>query len=263
MHVGMVHALYERGIVPDMLVGTSAGAINAAFVASRPPTIATAEELARIWSGLRREDIFPVRLGTLVGGFCGRRDHLVSDGGLRRLICRHLQFDDLADAPIPLHVVAFDLIAGSEVLLSCGPAAEALGAAAAIPGIFPPVETGGRRLIDGGVVNNTPVSHAVSLGAETIYVLPAQAPARRVLPVPRGALDAAILGLGVLLDRRLQLDLVRYSEDAELIVLPAVNTVGVQPTSFDHADRLIRDALVAARSVLDAGSTGKHLRLLA
>ena len=56
MQAGMVHALYERGIVPDLLVGTSAGALNAAFLASRPPTVATAGELAAIWRGLRRSD---------------------------------------------------------------------------------------------------------------------------------------------------------------------------------------------------------------
>ena len=61
LEAGMVHALYERGIVPDLLVGTSAGALNAAFLASRPPTVATAGELAAIWRGLRRSDILPLR----------------------------------------------------------------------------------------------------------------------------------------------------------------------------------------------------------
>jgi hypothetical protein len=61
MQAGMVHALYERGIVPDLLAGTSAGALNAAFPASRPPTVATAGDLAVIWRGLRRSDILPLR----------------------------------------------------------------------------------------------------------------------------------------------------------------------------------------------------------
>jgi NTE family protein len=51
VQAGMVHALYERGITPDLLAGTSAGALNAAFPASRPPTVATAGELAAIWRG--------------------------------------------------------------------------------------------------------------------------------------------------------------------------------------------------------------------
>jgi NTE family protein len=116
----MLQALYERGVTPDFLVATSVGALNAAFVASRPQTPATARELGRIWRCLGREDIFPVSLSALVGGFCGRRDHLVPDRGLRRLLRRHLQLEDLGDAAIPLHLVAFDLTEGRELLLSDG-----------------------------------------------------------------------------------------------------------------------------------------------
>jgi NTE family protein len=72
MQAGMLCALYEHGIVPDLLVGTSAGALNAAFVASRPQTVATAKELARVWQGLHREDSFPVSPRALIGGRAGR-----------------------------------------------------------------------------------------------------------------------------------------------------------------------------------------------
>src|SRR5258708_18499574 len=65
MQAGMIHALYERGITPDLLIGTSAGALNAAFPAARPATTATAHELAAIWRGLRRRDILPLRPATL------------------------------------------------------------------------------------------------------------------------------------------------------------------------------------------------------
>jgi NTE family protein len=71
MQAGMVRALYERGIAPDLLIGTSAGALNAAFLASRPATAATAEELAALWRGLRRSDILPLRPATLISGLAG------------------------------------------------------------------------------------------------------------------------------------------------------------------------------------------------
>jgi NTE family protein len=174
LQVGMLRALYEQGIVADVLVGTSVGALNAAFVASRPQTPATAAELARVWRSLQREDLFPVSLRTLVSGLCRQRDHLVPDRGLRSQVSRYIEFEDLSEAPVPLHVVAYDLIEGNEVLLSDGRAVEAITAAASIPGIFPPVTIGERCLIDGGVVNNTPISHAVELGAERIYVLRTQ-----------------------------------------------------------------------------------------
>jgi NTE family protein len=246
----MLQALYEQSITPDLLVGTSAGALNAAFVASRPQTPATAKELGRIWRDLQREDVFPVSMSALVGGLCGRRDHLVPDRGLRRLLRRYVEFEDLSDAAIPLHVVAFDLTEGRELLLSGGPAVDAVMAAASIPGIFPPVRMAERRLIDGGVVNNTPISHAVDLGAERIYVLPTQDPSRPLGRVPTGALDAAMYGLSLLVDSRLEADITRYSRDSELIVLPAPNSGHVQPTSFEYSGRLINEARAATRTLL-------------
>jgi NTE family protein len=247
----MLRALYERGVVPDMLVGTSVGALNAAFVASRGQDVSTADELARVWLDMHRQDIFPIDLRMLVGGLWGRRDHVVGAHGLHRIVRRYLQFDDLAESPVPLHVVTFDLVTGREVRLSAGSAVDAVLAAAAIPGILPPVRVGEQRLVDAAVVNNTPISHAVALGAERIYVLSTQDPSRLAGRVPRNALDAALQVLGVRTYDHLKADLVRYASDAELIVLPAPNRPRVQPTDFRHAQRLIADALAAARTALD------------
>jgi NTE family protein len=246
----MLRALYEHGVTPDLLVGTSVGALNASFVAARPQTVATARELARIWRELDRGDLFPVKPWMLLGGLLGRRDHLVPAAALRELVRRHLLFDDLADAAIPLHIVAFDVVAGREVLLSDGPALDAVAATAAIPGIFPAVQLGDRRLIDGGVVNNIPISHAVELGAERIYILPTQNLRAAPASPRRGALAAAIGGIGLLTGNRLEADLARYARHAEFIVLPAPNRLGVQPIDFSHADRLIRSAHAAARRQL-------------
>ena len=250
LQVGMLRALYEQGIVADLLVGTSVGALNAAFVASRPQTPATAAELARVWRGLQREDLIPDSVRALVGGLSRKRDHFVPDRGLRSQVRRHIEFDDLSEASVPLHVVAFDLVEGREVLFSEGPAVAAITAAASIPGIFPAVQIGGRFLVDGGVVNNTPISHAIELGAERIYVLPTQQHSNPLGRAPRGALDTAIYALGVLVDGRLELDLARYADAAELIVLPAPNPRQVQPTDFEHSSHLIGEAHAAARAVL-------------
>jgi NTE family protein len=262
LQAGMLQALYEHDVLPDVLVGTSVGALNAAFIASRPQTTATARELARVWHGLEREDIFPVSLSALVGGICGRRDHLVPEHGLRRLVRRYVEFDDLADARVPLHVVTFDLAHGREVLLSRGPAVESILAAASIPGVFPPVALGDGRLVDGGVVNNTPISHAVELGAERIYVLPTGDPSdRRLAYAPKTALDAAIQGVALLVQSRLEADIARYSRAVELIVLPAPNPRGVQPTSFEHSAHLIVEGRHAAHAALTQRDVATHLRL--
>jgi NTE family protein len=257
MHAGMLRALYERGIAADLLVGTSAGAMNAAFVASRPQTVATARELEAVWCGLRRKDVFPLRPATLLTGLAGRRDHLVSDRGLRRVAARHLQITRLEQAAVPLHLIAHDSLSGQEVRLSAGPTVEAVLASAAIPGLLPPVRFGGRLLTDGGVCNNTPISHAVQLGAERIYVLPTADPGARPLPAPlRGAPGAAVNGLTQLFAARLEADLARYATDAELIILPAANPQHVPFTSFTHARELAEQAFAAARTTLRA----RHLR---
>jgi NTE family protein len=163
-----------------------------------------------------------------------------------------LQIESLEHAGIPLHLVAFDLLSGQEVRLSAGPAVDAVLAAAAIPGVLPPVRLGEHLLVDGGVVNNTPISHAIELGAERIYVLPTDDPQARSLPNGfRGALDAAVHAYTLLVGARLEADLERYASTAELIVLPATNPNRVQPTDFEHSSRLIGQALAAARAVLD------------
>jgi NTE family protein len=264
LQVGMLAALYERGISADVLVGTSMGSLNAAFVASRPQTAATAGELARVWSDIHREDVFPVSVRALVAGLCGQRDHLVPDRALRREVRRHVEFEDLSDARIPMHLVAFDVIEGREALLSQGPVVDAIAASAALPGLFPPVPIGERLLIDGSVVNNTPISHAVELGAERIYVLPTQERWHPLGRAPRGALDTALNALDLLVEGRLRADLARYSSEAELIVLPAPNSLQVQPTDFDHARHLIGEAHAAGRDLLTRrGTTHRRLTLLA
>ena len=251
LQVGMLRALYERGIVPDLFVGASAGALNAAFVACRPQTVDGIDELAAVWASLRREDLFPVGWRALIKGLAGNGDHLVSDHGLREVARRHLRIQRIEDAIVPLHLVAFDVVKGEEVLISRGPALDALLAAAAIPGLLPPVRWGIRRLIDGGVVNNTPISHAVELGAERVYVLPAASSWRALDKPPRGALEAAIHGITLTIESQNRTGIARYAGNVDLVVMPAPKPHHVRPTDFGHAQSLIEGALTAAREFLD------------
>src|SRR3989442_13475080 len=170
--VGMLRALDERGLVPDLLVGASAGALNAAFVASRPQTVATADELGAIWRGLRREDVFPVGLRALIAGVTSRDDHLVPDHGLRQLARQHLQIDRLEQAVVPLHLVTFDLTNGEEVLLSSGPVIDAVLAAVANPRPPPPVRCGDRCPVAGGGVQHTPICPPADPSSQLAYLLP-------------------------------------------------------------------------------------------
>jgi hypothetical protein len=113
IQVGMLRALYERDIRPDLIVGTSPGALNGAYIASRPQASRTADTLALIWRELCRSQVFPVNPLTGLLGFL-RPDHLVPESGLRRLIERHVEYRELEELPIPLHVVAVDVVTGPE-----------------------------------------------------------------------------------------------------------------------------------------------------
>ena len=250
----MVRALYERGIVPDLVVGTSVGAINGAFIASRPPTVETAEELAGIWRDLRRGQVFPLRPLSGWLGFLGSRDHLVPQSGLRRLIAEHTTCERLEQTPIEFHVVAVDVLTGEELLLSRGPMLEAVLASAAIPAVLPPVSWNGRALMDGGVANNTPISHAVALGARTVYVLPTGHACALEQP-PASALGMALHALTLLARSRLIADIESHRNLARLVVMPPPCPLAIQPTDFAHADELIERSLEEARAFLDRGGT--------
>lgn len=246
---GMLLALDEAGIVPDLVVGSSVGAVNGAWVAGRGDLRA----LGEVWRSLRRGDVFPTRpLGGLLG-FLGRSDHLVSDSGLRQLLRDHLRFDRLEDAPIPLHVVATDLLTGQDVLLSSGDAHEAILASSAIPGVLPVVQIGDRALIDGGVVNNTPISHAVDLGADTVWVLATGYSCALDHP-PGGALGVALQAATMVIHQRLGVDVLRYAQSVDLRVVPPLCPISVAPTDFSQADDLIRRAHLHTRAWLELGS---------
>lgn len=251
IQAGMLRGLYEQQIFPDMLVATSAGALNAGFIATRPRAMQTIDELDEVWRSLRREHVFPISARTVLAGLANHRDHLVPDRGIRDLVRRYLQVDELADTSVPLHLIAFDLLTGTEVRLSSGPALDSILAACAIPSVLPPVWVDGALLIDGGVVNNTPISHAAELGAQRIYVLPTDDPASRGLSrPPRGALDAAVYAFRLLSNARLRADIERYHSELDLIVLPAANSGHVQPTDFTHSEELLDGAYQAVSQIL-------------
>jgi NTE family protein len=256
---GMLEALYEREVHPDLLIGTSVGAMNAAFAASRPASVATAIELQRLWRSMNRSRVFPVNPISVGLSFVGTLDHSVPVGALRRLVDSHLGFGRLEDAPVALHVLAADVLNGEEVRLSSGNALDAVLASAAIPGVFPPVRWGDRLLMDGGVANNAPVTHAVELGADRIVVLPASGPTRLTEP-PRGAVVSAVVAITRAITRRLEEDVAWAADHAEVIVLPGPALEGVLPTDFARADELIEEALRRSRTVLARHAPRRHLR---
>jgi NTE family protein len=266
IHAGTLEALYERNITPDLIVGTSVGAINGAFIASRPQSVETAHSLGDVWRGLRRPHVFPMDFVGGFLGFAGRRSSLVPNRALRSLIQSHAGFDDLSDSPIPLHVIATDARTGEELRLSRGKAVDAVLASAAIPGVFPPVEWEGRLLIDDGISNYAPISDAVEHGADTVYVLTSGTACGLEKP-PRGAIPMLLHSTSFLITRRLVVDIDHFQDRVELVVLPPPCPVSVPPHDFGQAGKLIERSHETAAAFLDGVEEGvsvkipEHLRL--
>ena len=250
IQVGMLLGLARAGITPDLIVGTSVGALNGGWVAMGPDVDGIGA-LADVWRSLSRNAVFPTHPIVGLLGFLGQRPNLVPDKGLRRLVADHLRFSRLEDAPIPLHVVATDVLSGQDVLLSSGDAVEAIMASAAIPGVFPPVNINGRDLIDGGVVNNTPLSHAVALGADRVWVLPTGY-ACALRHSPQGALAMALHAVTLTINQRLAVDVARFEETVDLRVIPPLCPMGISPVDFSRAASLIERSHSATHDWLPA-----------
>jgi NTE family protein len=251
IQVGMLRALAQRDIRPEVIVGTSVGAVNGAFLASRPFRPETVDELAELWLGMSRGRIFPVEPVTGLLGFLGARKNLVPATPLRRLIGRYTDCERLEDLPTELHVIACDIVNGQEVRLSEGPLVDAVMASAAIPGVFPPVEWNGRLLVDGGVLNNTPVAHALDLGADEIYVLSAAGPCALDEP-PRGALGMVVQATTLMVAHRFAEEAAALAGRSDVTVVPPPCPIHVSPMDFRHTSELMVKAEAVAGDFLDA-----------
>jgi len=250
IQVGMLHALASHGITADMVFGSSVGALNGAYYAGRP-TIEGVRQLEAIWRGLRREDVFPVTWRTLLG-FLRRRDFLVTSDGLRKLIETHLPYRNLEDAKIPIHVVATDILSAETVVLSKGPACEAILASAAIPAAFAPVQIRDLFLADGAISSNTPVKVAVTNGAQRLIILPTGYACARQSP-PIGAVANALHALTLLIARQLITELEGLPPSIDYYVLPPLCPLGGSPYDFTHTAELIERALESTDEWIDGG----------
>ena len=250
IQVGMLHSLAAHGIAADMVFGSSAGALNAAYYAGNP-TLDGVRGLEKIWRGLRRQDVFPLTWKT-VYGFIRRRDFLVTSQGLRNIIDTHLAYRNLEDAKIPIHVVATDVLSGETVVISKGRAADAILASAAIPAAFAPVHFGSLYLADGAISSNTPVRVAAALGAKRLIILPTGYACALQAP-PIGAVANALHALTLLIARQLISELDGLEHDIDYYVLPPLCPLKGSPYDFSHTDELIKRAVDSTDAWLAGG----------
>jgi NTE family protein len=237
----MMQTLSARGIRPDLVVGTSAGAVNAAFVGGYGVGPDALEDLARLWRNLRRSTVFPLRPDRGLLAVLGVRDSLCSPEPLARLLADTLPYARLEHASTPVHVVATEMLTGSGVLLSSGDAVSALLASCAIPGVYPVVQRDGLTLCDGTLADVSGVLRAVELGADRVYVLTAGTGCA-LNGAPWHPLSAALHALIVLLQQRVLADARSLTGATEVYVLPPPSPLTVSALEFGHAAELIRRA---------------------
>jgi len=231
--VGMLRALAERDIVPDMVLGTSIGAVNGAFFAA-DPTRAGVERLTELWrdSGWAERSTGTTlrRLSTLARS----GTHLQSLDDMRERLAAMLPVRRVEDLRVPFQCVAASIERAAEHWFDSGPLTEVVLASCAVPGVLPPVAINGEHFIDGGIVNSIPVSRAVTLGARRIYVLQVGRVEQPLKP-PRRPWEVGLVAFEVARRHRFAHDLRSLPEGIELHLLPtggsaapAYNDVGQQ-----------------------------------
>jgi NTE family protein len=253
VEVGMLQALAENGIVPDALVGTSAGALNAAWVAAHGMSDDSLEELAAIWIELRRADVFPVDLRRVIRAVAGLSRAVSSAYRVSDLVEAHAGVRNVEDTNLPLYLLATDLVTGAAAVIADGSLVDGVLASAAIPGVFPPVARHGRLLVDGVLSGRSGVGEAVALGATTVYVLPAGAACALPEP-PRSAIGVALHALTTLIQNRLATEMATYADAATIKVLPPLCPLSVSAANFGHAADLIERSHDASRAWIAAGN---------
>lgn len=248
VQAGMLKALTERGIRPDVLVGSSVGAITGSIFAGQPDAEGSAR-VERIWQEATTRDFVPARWPTPYLGLLRRREGLYPNDRLRAFLERILPAPVFEGLRVPFHCVATDVDEGQERWFDRGPLLEPVLASLSTPVAFPAVVIEGRRYIDGGTVNDVPVDRAAALGARTIYVMEAGRMHRTF--EPKRPFDAAKRALALARRHRYEAALARLPADVEVHLLPTGDPVQTSFTELGRAGELIESAHQATLTYLD------------
>jgi NTE family protein len=249
VQVGMLDELVRRGIRADRVFGASVGAINGAAYAGNPTTSGL-EHMVDVWRGIRGADIFPRGAFDGPWAWFQKRPAVHANTGLRKIIEAGLEYEDLEDAQIPIEIVTTSLTDGRERWITRGPAVEAILASSAIPSMFPPVTIDGDVLIDGGVVNNVPISRALSAQCDRIYVLLCGPLHYRPKP-PRRPAEAVLTAFFVAIHARFVRELAALPPGVEVIVFSGGGEPAAQYRDFSATDALIDEGRAEVAAVLD------------
>lgn len=215
----MLRALAEHGIRPDLVVGTSIGALNGAFVAA-DPSIEGAQRLATVWDEVGKSGLFsenPMRSAARLARF---RTHILTNAPLRTIIDEHLPVDTFEELAVPFQCVAACIETAESRYFSTGEIVEPVVASCTVPGLFPPVEIDGLHYLDGGLVHSIPVGRALALGATRIFVLQVGRVETPLEP-PHRPWEVGMVAFEIARRHRYVHEMATIPDDVEVHVLPS------------------------------------------
>jgi NTE family protein len=218
VEVGMIHALVERGVQPDVVVGTSIGALNGALYAAEPATAVA--RLTDLWERVDRGNPFEASLLEQAGTMARSGTHLHGNHRLRRLLLEQLPFRTFEELSIPFTCVAAGIERAGARWFDRGDLIGPLLATTAVPGLLPPVELDGEHYLDGGLVDSIPIARAVELGARCIYVLQVGR-IEQPLAVPSRPWEVATVAFEIARRHRFSEVMASLPPDVDVHVLPA------------------------------------------
>ena len=216
--VGMLRALLEADVRPDLVLGTSVGAVNGAAVAA-DPTIGAIESLAEVWERLSDSDVYQGGAIRRARHLARTRTHVHPNEPLRELLTEQLGDRRIEDLTVPFQCVAASIERAAEHWFTTGPVVDAVLASSAVPGVLPPVLIGDEHFLDGGLVNSIPVGRAVSLGARRVFVLQVGR-VDRPLTAPTKPWQVASVAFEIARRHRFAREMSEVPEGVEVHVLP-------------------------------------------
>jgi NTE family protein len=216
--VGMLRALVEAGIRPDVILGTSVGAVNGAVIAA-DPTDTGVKGLTDLWRSMGASGIFSENVLTRATTLAKHRTHLYSAAPLRKQLREHLPAT-FAELRVPFQCVAASIERAGARWFSTGDLPDAVLASCAVPGLLPPVEIDGEHFLDGGLVHSIPVGRALALGATDIYVMHVGRIEQPLRP-PRSLWDVCLLSFELARRHRFVEEMAGLPAEVRAHVLPS------------------------------------------
>jgi NTE family protein len=255
VEVGMLRALFRARFRPDLVVGTSIGAVNGALVAA-DPTEPVTNRLVRLWASPEAAAVYGDSIARQMRRFAART-HLHSPLPLRRLLEDELgQQSTFEDLKVPFRCCAASIERAAEHWFDSGPLVDAVLASSSVPGLLPPMRIGGEHFVDGGIVNSIPIGEAVRAGAKLIFVLQVGR-IERPLTVPRRPWEVAQVAFEIARRHRFARELALLPDDVRVHVLPAGGGESRDDSPWAYRDmaavgRRISRAYTASRRYLAA-----------